>query len=204
MGIGGIAVGIGKARAAKQLFTDADAAELRSLEKRRSTNNLGMSERDRAGFKQASEAQIGTITQGNQLDALQRQASGQALGAATSARDVFLADMAGQRGAQEARTVAGKQIADVDQQRRQEHLARIKQLQDMRTARKVGRIQGISEAVGAGLDSAEQAAYAVAGARSANPAPPSVSNAQLLDALKVSNSGSANSTTQRTAYTTRF
>jgi hypothetical protein len=200
----GVAQGIGQARAAKQLFTDADAAELARLERLRKEGNLGLSARERAGLDSRAAGQIAGVQQGDQAMALQQQASNAALGGATSTRDVFLSRMAAQDKTTTLRRDAGAAIAEVDQQRRQEHVARIKQLQDMRTARKVGRIQGITTAVSAGLMATGEGAMNVADMRQADKVPPGLTNADLFNMMQTMNAGSANSTTARTAFAPRL
>lgn len=200
----GVAQGIGQAQAAKQLFTDADAAELARLERLRKEGNLGLSARERAGLDSRAAGQIAGVQQGDQAMALQQQASNAALGGATSTRDVFLSRMAAQDKTTTLRRDAGAAIAQVDQQRRQEHVARIKQLQDMRTARKVGRIQGITAAVTGGLMAAGEGASSVADMRQAEKVPPGLTNADLFNMMQTMNAGSANSTTARTAFAPRL
>lgn len=200
----GVAQGIGQARAAKQLFTDADAAELARLERLRKEGNLGLSARERAGLDSRAAGQIAGVQQGDQALALQQQASNAALGGATSTRDLFLSRMAAQNKETTLQRDAGAAIAQVDEQRRQEHVARIKQLQDMRTARRTGRIQGITTAVSAGLMAAGEGAMNVADLRQAEKVPPGLTNADLFNMMQTMNAGSANSTTSRTAYSSRL
>lgn len=202
---GGIAQGVGQARAAKELFTDADAAELKRLQKLREAGNLGLSARERAGLNAQAEGQMASIQQADQAMTLQVQAANNALGGATSTRDLFLSRMAAQGKTTELKRDSGAAIAQVDQARRQEHVARIKELQDMRTARRVGRIQGITNAVSAGLLGAGEGATGVANMRQAEKMPPGLSNADLFAMMQTLNAGSSNATTQRTAvYSSRL
>ena len=91
---GGIATGIGKARAGKKMeLTPAQQKELEELQKRQARGELGLTERQRGAMTQRFLASQAGAQRELEASALQ-QAAARGLSGATSGRDVFLQEMA--------------------------------------------------------------------------------------------------------------
>lgn len=136
--------GIGQARAAKKLFTEADEAELEELRKRQRTGDA-LTEQQRARLESAQRIGAGAATR--ELESMALQAAAAGARGPTSGRDIFLREQAKQATMRGVRQQQNLAIAEAEQAAEAANRARIDALREQQRQADVARIQGISEAV---------------------------------------------------------
>jgi len=149
--LGGIASGIGTARAGRKMhLTEAERRELEDLERRKRAGDLGLTERERG----ALEARF-TAGQAGARRALESQtmqaATARGTGGAVSGRDLFLAELARE---QATRGMVQEQNVAIEEANRAEAEAERARIDAMRAQEKEAqamRAQGIAQAVTGGL-----------------------------------------------------
>jgi hypothetical protein len=153
--IGGIAQGIGTARAAKALqLTPQQQRELDELRRRQRTGDLGLTGSEEARLRrQAEGAQMG-VTRDLEAMALQQAAAQQAGGRAVSGRDIFLQEQAEQQTLRTLQQAEEESIRQADIAERQAERAQIAQLEQQAQQAEAQRRAGIAQAVTLGLTGA--------------------------------------------------
>ena len=153
--IGGIAQGIGTARAARALaLTPEQQAELDALRRRRRRGELGLTAGEEARLRrQAEGAQMG-VTRDLEAMALQQAAAQQAGGRAVSGRDIFLQEQAEQQTLRTLQQAEEESIRQADIAERQAERAQIAQLEQQAAQAEAQRRAGIAQAVTLGLTGA--------------------------------------------------
>lgn len=136
--------GVGQARAAKKLFTEADAAELERLRERERTGEA-LTEQQRARLESASRIGQGAATR--ELEAMALQAAAAGARGPTSGRDIFLREQAKQSALRGVRQQQNLAVAEAEQAAEAANRARIDALREQQRQADIARIQGISEAV---------------------------------------------------------
>ena len=136
--------GIGQARAAKRLFTEADEAELEELRERQRTGDA-LTEQQRARLESAQRIGAGAATR--ELESMALQAAAAGARGPTSGRDIFLREQAKQATMRGVRQQQNLAIAEAEQAAEAANRARIDALREQQRQADVARIQGISEAV---------------------------------------------------------
>ena len=136
--------GIGQARAAKKLFTEADEAELEELRERQRTGDA-LTEQQRARLESAQRIGAGAATR--ELESMALQAAAAGARGPTSGRDIFLREQAKQATLRGVRQQQNLAIAEAEQAAEAANRARIDALREQQRQADVARIQGISEAV---------------------------------------------------------
>jgi len=148
---GGVAQGIGTAKAAKAMqLSEAEQAELEKLLERQRRGELGLSERQRGIMEQRFLAEQAGAQRELEAQALQ-QAAARGLAGGVSGREVFLAEQAeaqAERGIRQQQNVLMQQADEAERARQEARIAG--QLQQQRAA-EAQRRQGIAQAVSAGL-----------------------------------------------------
>ena len=154
-GIGGVAQGIGTARAARALeLTPEQQAELDALRRRRRRGELGLTGGEEARLRrQAEGAQMG-VTRDLEAMALQQAAAQQAGGRAVSGRDIFLQEQAEQQTLRTLQQAEEESIRQADIAERQAERAQIAQLEQQAAQAEAQRRAGIAQAVTLGLTGA--------------------------------------------------
>ena len=154
-GIGGVAQGIGTARAARALeLTPEQQAELDALRRRRRRGELGLTAGEEARLRrQAEGAQMG-VTRDLEAMALQQAAAQQAGGRAVSGRDIFLQEQAEQQTLRTLQQAEEESIRQADIAERQAERAQIAQLEQQAAQAEAQRRAGIAQAVTLGLTGA--------------------------------------------------
>ena len=150
--IGGIAQGVGTARAAKALqLTPQQQRELDELRRRQRTGDLGLTGSEEARLRrQAEGAQMG-VTRDLEAMALQQAAAQQAGGRAVSGRDIFLQEQAEQQTLRTLQQAEEESIRQADIAERQAERAQIAQLEQQAQQAEAQRRAGIAQAVTLGL-----------------------------------------------------
>lgn len=153
--IGGIAQGVGTARAAKALqLTPQQQRELDELRRRQRTGDLGLTGSEEARLRrQAEGAQMG-VTRDLEAMALQQAAAQQAGGRAVSGRDIFLQEQAEQQTLRGMQQAEEESIRQADIAERQAERAQIAQLEQQAQQAEAQRRAGIAQAVTLGLTGA--------------------------------------------------
>ena len=136
--------GIGQARAAKRLFTEADEAELEELRERQRTGDA-LTEQQRARLESAQRIGAGAATR--ELESMALQAAAAGARGPTSGRDIFLREQAKQATLRGVRQQQNLAVAEAEQAAEAANRARIDALREQQRQADVARIQGISEAV---------------------------------------------------------
>ena len=155
---GGIAGGIGQARAGKKMMLSAaERKELDDLERRGSAGQLGLDEGERGALEQQFLAEQAGAQRELEAAALQ-QAAARGMGGPISGREVFLAEQA-EAGAERAmRQDQNRAVQDIDRAEAEAEQARIDAMRAQQKAAEAQRTQGIFTAVSAGLASAGETA----------------------------------------------
>ena len=150
--IGGIAQGVGTARAAKAMrLTPQQQRELDELRRRQRTGDLGLTGSEEARLRrQAEGAQMG-VTRDLEAMALQQAAAQQAGGRAVSGRDIFLQEQAEQQTLRTLQQAEEESIRQADIAERQAERAQIAQLEQQAQQAEAQRRAGIAQAVTLGL-----------------------------------------------------
>lgn len=152
----GIAQGVGTARAGKKMqLSDAEAAELADLERRRASGDLGLTERQRGALEQRFLTEQSGVTRQIEAQGIQQAA---ARGGGASGRELFLAEQAqagALRGTRQQQNIAVEQL---NQQQAQADAARMEALSAQRKQAEAMRAQGIAQAVTGGLAGAAEVA----------------------------------------------
>lgn len=153
--IGGIAQGVGTARAAKAMrLTPQQQRELDELRRRQRTGDLGLTGSEEARLRrQAEGAQMG-VTRDLEAMALQQAAAQQAGGRAVSGRDIFLQEQAEQQTLRTLQQAEEESIRQADIAERQAERAQIAQLEQQAAQAEAQRRAGIAQAVTLGLTGA--------------------------------------------------
>jgi murein L,D-transpeptidase YcbB/YkuD len=153
--IGGIAQGVGTARAARALaLTPGQQAELDALRRRRRRGELGLTGGEEARLRRRAEgAQMG-VTRDLEAMALQQAAAQQAGGRAVSGRDIFLQEQAEQQTLRTLQQAEEESIRQADIAERQAERAQIAQLEQQAAQAEAQRRAGIAQAVTLGLTGA--------------------------------------------------
>lgn len=153
--IGGIAQGVGTARAAKALqLTPQQQRELDELRRRQRTGDLGLTGGEEARLRrQAEGAQMG-VTRDLEAMALQQAAAQQAGGRAVSGRDIFLQEQAEQQTLRTLQQAEEESIRQANIAERQAERAQIAQLEQQAAQAEAQRRAGIAQAVTLGLTGA--------------------------------------------------
>jgi F0F1-type ATP synthase membrane subunit c/vacuolar-type H+-ATPase subunit K len=159
-GAGAVAQGVGQARAAKKLFTEADEEELAELRRRERTGEA-LTEAQRARLE--SRARIGQAAAARQLEAAALQQAAASARGPVSGRDVFLRQQAEQAAVRGMRQEQNLAIQSAEQAAEQANAARIQALREQQRQADIARIQGISTAA----QGVAAAAADVAGAQAA-------------------------------------
>jgi hypothetical protein len=149
---GGIAQGVGAARAAKAMqLTPQQQAELARLRARQRKGNLGLTAAEEARMRrQAEGAQMG-VTRDLEAMALQQAAAQQAGGRAVMGRDIFLQEQAEQQTLRGMQQQEEQSIREADIAERQAERAEIAALQMQSQQAEAQRRAGIAQAVSLGL-----------------------------------------------------
>ena len=149
---GGIAQGVGAARAAKAMqLTPQQQAELRRLRARQRKGNLGLTAGEEGRMRrQAEGAQMG-VTRDLEAMALQQAAAQQAGGRAVMGRDIFLHEQAEQQTLRGMQQQEEQSIREADIAERQAERAEIAALQMQSQQAEAQRRAGIAQAVSLGL-----------------------------------------------------
>lgn len=149
---GGIAQGVGAARAAKAMqLTPQQQAELRRLRARQRKGNLGLTAGEEGRMRrQAEGAQMG-VTRDLEAMALQQAAAQQAGGRAVMGRDIFLQEQAEQQTLRGMQQQEEQSIREADIAERQAERAEIAALQMQSQQAEAQRRAGIAQAVSLGL-----------------------------------------------------
>jgi len=149
---GGIAQGVGAARAAKAMqLTPQQQAELARLRARQRKGNLGLTAAEEARMRrQAEGAQMG-VTRDLEAMALQQAAAQQAGGRAVMGRDIFLQEQAEQQTLRGMQQQEEQSIREADTAERQAERAEIAALQMQSQQAEAQRRAGIAQAVSLGL-----------------------------------------------------
>ena len=154
--IGGVAQGIGTARAGKkQMLSPEQQAELKRLEKLRREGKLGLSGRQRGAMEQRFLAEQAGAQREIEASALQ-QAAARGLSGAASGRDIFLQEMAETQGRQQLRQQQNIMVQEANERAAAEQRATIDALRTQQRQAEALRAQGIGQAVSGGLVSAGQ------------------------------------------------
>ena len=150
--IGGIAQGVGTARAAKALrLTPQQQRELDELRRRQRQGNLGLTQSEEARLRrQAEGAQMG-VTRDLEAMTLQQAAAQQAGGRAVSGRDIFLQEQAEQQTLRGMQQAEEESIRQANQVERDAERAQIAALEGQAAQAEAQRRQGIAQAVTLGL-----------------------------------------------------
>lgn len=155
---GGIASGIGTARAGKKMeLTEAEKKELAALEKRQKAGELGLTERERGAIEARFAASQAGAQRALEAQGLQAATARGASGA-VSGRELFLSELARE---QAARGMAQEQNIAVEEANRAEREAERARIDAMRAQQKQAeatRSQGIAQAVSLGLAGAGEGA----------------------------------------------
>lgn len=161
--IGGIAQGVGAARAARKMqLTPAEQDELDRLERDKAAGNLGLSERQREGLAQQFLAQQAGAQRQLEATGLQ-QAAARGLSGGVSGRELFLAQQAGAAAQMGVRQERNAQIEALNQQQIEADKARIDALRAQEKGAEAQRAQGIAQAVSGGVLGAAQVGEAAVG-----------------------------------------
>ena len=149
---GGIAQGVGAARAAEAMqLTPQQQAELRRLRARQRKGNLGLTAGEEGRMRrQAEGAQMG-VTRDLEAMALQQAAAQQAGGRAVMGRDIFLQEQAEQQTLRGMQQQEEQSIREADIAERQAERAEIAALQMQSQQAEAQRRAGIAQAVSLGL-----------------------------------------------------
>ncbi len=149
---GGIAQGVGAARAAKAMqLTPQQQAELARLRARQRKGNLGLTAGEEGRMRrQAEGAQMG-VTRDLEAMALQQAAAQQAGGRAVMGRDIFLQEQAEQQTLRGMQQQEEQSIREADIAERQAERAEIAALQMQSQQAEAQRRAGIAQAVSLGL-----------------------------------------------------
>ncbi len=150
--VGGIAQGVGAARAAKAMqLTPQQQAELDRLRARQRKGNLGLTAGEEGRMRrQAEGAQMG-VTRDLEAMALQQAAAQQAGGRAVMGRDIFLQEQAEQQTLRGMQQQEEQSIREADIAERQAERAQIAALQMQSQQAEAQRRAGIAQAVSLGL-----------------------------------------------------
>jgi len=151
---GGIATGIGKARAGKKMeLTPAQQKELEELQKRQARGELGLTERQRGAMTQRFLASQAGAQRELEAAALQ-QAAARGLSGATSGRDVFLQEMAQAETERKLRQEQNMAMEEANAAEAEKQKAQIASLTAEQKAAKAMRAEGITQALTLGLAAA--------------------------------------------------
>ena len=148
---GGIASGVGKARAGKKMMLSAaQRKELEDLEARKASGQLGLDEVQRGNIEQQFLAQQAGAQRELEAAGLQ-QAAARGLGGAVSGRQVFLqeqAEAAAERGIRQQQNVA---VMDANLDAAQAEADQIRAMNAQQAGAEAQRVAGIWEAASLGL-----------------------------------------------------
>ena len=148
---GGIASGIGEARAGKKMMlTDAQKKELEELERRQARGQLGLHKRERGTLEQRFLTEQAGAQRELEASALQ-QAAARGLGGAVSGREVFLQEQAESGARLEMRQRQNEAVLEADRAERDAERARIDAMNAQQQAAEARRAQGIMQAASLGL-----------------------------------------------------
>lgn len=151
---GGIASGVGQARAAKKMMlTPAEERQLRELEKLQQTGQLGLAERERGLLEQQFLTEQAGAQRELEAAALQ-QAAARGLGGATSGREIFLQEQAEAAAEKELRQQQNLQVAEMDRAQAAAQKAQIEAMRTQQKAAEAQRAQGIATAFSLGFGAA--------------------------------------------------
>ena len=153
---GGVAQGIGTARAAKKMMlTDAQKRELAELEARQRRGELGLSEEQRGALEARFLQEQAGAARELQAQGLQQAA---ARGGGVSGRELFLQEQA-RAGAQTGmRVQQGEVLAQAEREAASAEAARIEAMRAQQKAAEAKRAEGIAQAVSGGLAGAADVA----------------------------------------------
>ena len=159
---GGVAQGVGTARAGKKMMLSPEQqAELKRLEKLKREGKLGLSGRQRGAMEQRFLAEQAGAQREIEASALQ-QAAARGLSGAASGRDIFLQEMAEVQGRQQLRQQQNIMVQEANERAAQEQRATIDALRAQQQQAEATRAQGIAQAVSGGLVGAAQGAATIA------------------------------------------
>ena len=159
---GGIASGIGEARAGKKMMlTAAQQKELEELERRQARGQLGLTEAERGALEQRFLTEQAGAQRELEAAALQ-QAAARGLSGSVSGRDIFLQEQAEAGARLEMRQRQNEAVLEADRAEQAAERARIDAMNAQQQAAEARRAQGIMQAASLGLagagDVANQAA----------------------------------------------
>ena len=149
---GGIAQGVGAARAAKAMqLTPQQQAELERLRARQRGGGLGLTAEEEARMRRQAEGAQMAVTRDLEAMALQQAAAQQAGGRAVMGRDIFLQEQAEQQTLRSLQQQEEQSIREADTAERQAERAEIAALQMQSQQAEAQRRAGIAQAVSLGL-----------------------------------------------------
>lgn len=151
---GGIASGVGQARAAKKMMLSPEEQKrLAELQERQARGELGLTERDRGVMEQRFLAEQAGAQRELEAAALQ-QAAARGLGGPISGREIFLAEQAEAGAEQEARQRQNLAVEEINRSEAAAQEATINAMVASQKAAEAQRIQGIANAFSLGFSSA--------------------------------------------------
>jgi len=155
---GGIASGIGQARAGKKMrLTERQQKELEELQRRKQRGELGLTERELGSIEQRFLAEQAGAQRELESTALQ-QAAARGLGGAVSGRDIFLQEQAQAQAERTMRQQQNLAVQEADRAEAAAEQARIDAMIAQQQQADAQRAQGIAQAVSLGLAGAGQTA----------------------------------------------
>lgn len=149
-GVSGLTQGLGQAAQGSAMFNREDRERLERLQELRRSGQLGLTDVERGRIESDQAARRGGLLrtlQSQQTQGMQQLANRQAL----SGRELFLAQMAGQRAEADLRGQEARQLAEQDMAVRQMQLQEMQQLTEQRRARKAAIRGGLTQALTAGI-----------------------------------------------------
>lgn len=151
---GGIASGVGQARAAKKMMlSPEEQRRLAELQERQARGELGLTERERGVMEQRFLAEQAGAQRELEAAALQ-QAAARGLGGPISGREIFLAEQAEAGAEQEARQRQNLAVEEINRSEAAAQEATINAMVASQKAAEAQRIQGIATAVSLGFGAA--------------------------------------------------
>jgi len=150
--VGGIAQGVGTARAADAMrLTRQQERELRRLRRRQAGGRLGLTRQEEAALRREAEAAQMGVSRDLEAIGLQQAAIQGAGGRAVSGRDIFLQEQAEQQTLRAIQQQEEESIRQADQAERDAERAQIAALEGQAMQAEAARRQGVAQAVSLGL-----------------------------------------------------
>ena len=151
---GGVASGVGQARAAKKMMLSPEEQKrLAELQERQARGELGLDERERVVLEQQFLAEQAGAQRELESAALQ-QAAARGLGGAISGREIFLAEQAEADAERQARQRQNFKVEEINRAEAASEEATINAMVASQKAAEAQRIQGIANAFSLGFGAA--------------------------------------------------